>query len=1149
MLKAGLFMTPHATYSTYEIDESGFHRIDFVRDNAEFQIDVDAVVYSRVKRKNVYTIGDSKVYDDYLKVTETIESAKMKTTKNAQWVDGVYVVEQIGVNEKLGYTVKSVTHNGNLQEYVLMGNGYTIQSVVIDPVYGVKLTPMNFNEYNTLQLSEDTISTTEGGLFYTLDVLKRRYDLRHIEEKDYVVATDVATARKRIKEYLENPYPFRGIDTETTGTDVCLYGEDYLVGVILGADKNTSTYFPFRHDGDFNLPMDFLPEVMDAIAKTQDRGVAHNKKFDRQVFLKEGYDVRIKWDTLQLSIIHNPVLGRGIHGEKNLMAQLTSNHFLELDEIFVNPKSINFAVLPPDIVKYYACPDGTGVLYLIEDFFAKLPKFQNRLAILECDLSDVKADQEYWGIRVDTKLFEKQYRNCNYVIDLLLKAFRTLTREDGNINSAQVLTDLMYNKMHCKVLLRTKTGQASTSMAAIKKLSKVPAKEPRNITEDLVDLEGNVIIKAKDLANSAYPALVILAKYREYNKLKTAFYTRFERTMKTGRIFFWVNQNGAATGRQSSPMHQLPPELKDVILADTDNHDFWGPDFSQIELRMIAYLAGEQDLINLAMDPDNDIHRIIGSLISNKEMWAITPEERSTGKRRNFGVVYLISAMGLAAQIFGPGYSQENVEFCQKQLDDFYHKFKRIDRYIKNNATLVQKRGYMETAWYHRRRLFPEIFDPNIEPARKSSILRMGNNVPVQGTAADYMKLAETQVDAWIRAKGWNKIVDGYPMVRMMLSIHDELIISAHQSIPYEEIVEMITKCMETPVEGAPPFFVQPARMDNWGGHSDDAAAMPIRLRDKLIEDYTRTGVSVFKQSYFKLIVPDEIKPNLSSTEKSVKELVNEFKDKVSLEYINGDFGTEYTEEHVKDALKRYIQSGFTKYRIDNYLQVLNDFRQVQLQDYMNDLLSKYGMDYKVVGKKVRHPSLTHSLLDVYKKRIPYDMEHEDRIDEATRCYIEDVQSGAISAPGKFKADLSDKVVKATDKDTFSHQLEEFVELDVDGNVVYEDASEEMDDEYNSYYDPDPESIINQCESTPVYVWELADSINFDVQDLKQCDVNTVLSYIFRNQREDGFYSTNLIYAGKLIDTKMRVEEMNIDEANNLVIELIKKDKEASIFV
>lgn len=1140
MLKTGAFITPTKSYTVYEVSIGSFYRIDFCTTGAIFHMDPESVEFSMIRRKGTFIYGDEKIYDDYLRLTEAVSSAKMNQNKETGWVDGSYVVTITATNDKLGYTSVSKMVNGILNDTTLSDGAYTAYLTVSDPLYSVKLNPMNFAEYNTMQLSNATVVSDEGGLFYSLDVLKRRYNLKHIEEKDYVVATDIITATRRLEEFINNPYPFRGFDTETTGTDVCMYGDDHLVGVILGSDTETATYFPFRHKDDFNLPMSFLDTLMNAVLKVQDKLVAHNKKFDRQVMLKEGYDLKIKWDTMLISIILNPVLGKGIHGEKHLIYELLGKHFLELDEIFVNAKDIDFSVLPIDIIKYYACPDGNNPLLLLKDQFNKLPKFQYKLAELECALADVKADQEYYGIRVDVRKFEKHYRNCTYVIDTLLKAFRTLTHEDGNINSSPVLTNLIYNKMHCKVLLRTKTGLASTSMAAIKKLAKVPAKKPLDITEDLVDLQGNVIIKAKDLANSAYPALVILAKYKEYNKLLTAFYARFERTMKTGRIFFWVNQNGAATGRQSSPMHQLPPELKEVILSDADNRDFWGPDFSQVELRMIAYLAGEPELCELAKDPDNDIHRIIGSLISNKPMWAITPEERSVGKRRNFGVVYLISKYGLAGQLVGPGYTAEDVEFAGEQLDAFYKRFKRIDRYIKRNADLVQKRGYMETAWFHRRRLFPEIFDENIEPAKKSSILRMANNVPVQGTSADYLKVAEVQSDAFIRRKGWNKIVDGFPMVRVMLSIHDELIISAHQSIPYEEIIEMITVCMETPVEDAPPFFAQPARMDNWEGHSDDACAMPIRYRDKVIADYNKTGVSVFHQSYFKLIIPQNVAVELNKSDKRISELVKMYYNQCTLEFDHGDYVKEFTEEHVKDALLKYIESGFTTYRIDDYISNLDAFRRSQLEDYMADLINQYGMDYKAVGEHVRHPSLTFALLDNYKKKIPKDLEHVDAITEAARLYLEDVASGAIKTVSEFKADLTDSQLVTTDKDAFSQMLDPLLELDVNGDVVFEE-NESDDDPYNLFFDNEDDDIIDRLNNKPVYVWELADNITVDCYGLTDNSVNKILSYIHEHRDANGFYKVFIIYKGKLVDTGMHVENINIDELNACVEKLLQE--------
>lgn len=1141
MLKSGVFITPNETFSVYEVDCTGFHRIDFMRDKGQFQVDYEKVVYSQVKRKNLFTIGDMAVYDTYLKIMAKIESSPMKIEKKSEWVNGEYVTTTRGNCNKLGYIMESISKNGSVESSTFIGDGYTISMHTLDSLYSVKLDPINFVEYESLTLSKDSVADSTNVVYYSLDVLKRRYNIAHIDDNDFVVADTEELFWERIEMFKKDPYPFRGIDTETTGTDVDKYGSDYMVGVILGHNKTTATYFPFRHDGDFNLPMRLFHELMKVILEFQDRGVAANKKFDRKVFRKEGYNVHVKWDTLPISILINPRLGKGIHGLKQLTFEITGNHFLELDEIFVNSKDINFRVLPKDIVRVYGCPDGSNVLVVLEDLLRKLPKYQMKLATIECLLADVKADQEYYGIRVDVKRFEHQYRNCLYVTDMLLKAFRTLTHEDGNINSTQVLSNLLYNKMHCKVLLRTQTGQASTSMQAIKKLANVRSKKPADNIEDMTDLDGKVIIKGSDLAKSAYPALVILAKYREYNKLLTAFYSRFERTMKTGRIFFWINQNGAATGRQSSPMHQLPAELKEVILSDSDDRDFWGPDYSQIELRMIAYLAGETELIDLAKDPDNDIHRVIGSLISNKEMWAITPEERSVGKRRNFGVVYLISAMGLAGQLYGPGYTKENVEFCKQQLDAFYHRFKRIDRYIKKNALKVQTHGYMTTAWFNRKRWFDEIFDPNLEPSRRASILRMSNNLPVQGTAADYLKLGEVQMDAYIQEKGWDKeMEDGFPMVRMMLSIHDEIIISAHQSIPYEEIIEMITTCMETPVDGAPPFFVQPARMDNWEGHSDDACAMPIRLRDKVIEDYKKTGVSVFKQSYYNVVIPESIKEEIYKSNLTVKQLTGKYYSQVDLVFDHGDFDTEITDAHRKDALKRYIESNFTTYRIDNYILLLDQFRKSNLHKYMYELIDKYGMDYNAVGAHVRHPSLTHELLNIYNKQISYDMAHVDRITEAARLYIEDVKAGKHNV-STFEVDLSEDV-KVSDKDSFSQQLEPLVEMDEHGNVVYEDFGDEGDDVYNSWYDDDPDDIIDRTSNKMIYAWELGDVITVDTQGLTNVQINRVLAYLCEREDKNGFYKTYLVYNDKLLPTPYNVENIDVSDLNDRIINMLQEE-------
>lgn len=922
MLSTGKIITQSQQVDYFEVTDRGYYRFDIVKTGALFDLNPDEVIYSIIRKRQVYTYGDPTLYDLYNNVKMQADQIQKKQTKDSTWDRGVFVSHIIAENTKFNCRTESTLHNAVLQEQTIQLGDVTITYMVADALYSIKTNPINFDEYHKVTLVNDNIKEVSNSPFYSLETLRRRFDIEHIDENDFVVATDYETAMKRLTEWDTSPEPYRGFDTETTGLDVNLYGDDHMVGIILGESETKSTYFPFRHEECPNLPMDFLPKLMAIVIAKQDICVAHNKKFDRKVMLKEGYDLHVKWDTLWGSMILDPQIKRGIHDLKSLIFNLTHKRYLELEDIFISKKDINFAILTEDLVRVYGCPDGSNVIILLKDQLSKVPKNQMRLWDMENRLADICADMEYYGLRVDTEKYKKQYENCNYILDVLLKAFRVLTHEDGNINSSDVLYNLIYNKMKCPILKRTAKGFPSVSSDIIKMLGAKKRQTPAAVETGITDKFGNEIISAKALSESQYPAMLILAKYKEYFKLKSAFYARFERTMSTGRVFFWINQWGAATGRQSSPMHQLPPELKDCILSDSPQKDFWGPDFSQIELRMIAYLAGEQQLIDMAKDPTKDVHRIIGSLISGLEMWQITPQMRSTGKRRNFGVVYLISAMGLAAQMFGPAYTKENVEFCQQQLDDFYNSFKRIDRYIKRNAQLVQQRGYMETKWFHRRRVFPEIFDPNLEPRRRASILRMANNVPVQGTSADYLKLAEIQMYDWIYARGWNKPgADGFPMVRMMLSIHDELIISADKSIPYEEIITMITKCMETPVKGAPPFSVQPALMENWGEHSNDACAMPIPLRDKLIEDYQKTGKSVINHDNYLQILDQFRKDTLTNY---MQDLINKY----GPDPIN-------VGNHVRDG-------ALTFDLLDLYHNELKKYKDMEQADLINEATKLY---------------------------------------------------------------------------------------------------------------------------------------------------------------------------------------------------------------
>jgi DNA polymerase I-like protein with 3'-5' exonuclease and polymerase domains len=1025
------------------VEDKNFYRLDITKPDAEFHVHYGAVEYSTVRKRRTFVYGNNELFEDYNTFVGLSSAFKCTTDQKSEWLNGKYITKHVKTKEDMDFVEEMVYSNGILTSHSIRHKHRFLEIMLVSEYGGIKMDPVNFEEYTELQLGD---GATAGVLsaYYPLGVLEARYNLTHLSKKDMCVADTIEVAKERLAAYDNAGDVLRGFDTETTGLDMDMYGEDKLVGIVVSWNENEATYYPFRHEKFDNLPLEFLDELVNVIIKHQERTITHNKKFDRKVMLKEGFDVRIKYDTLVLSFMVNPVIAKGAHVLKNLVQEIDGNKYLELDEIFTANNLIDFSVLPKDIVRVYACPDGYNLITVFKHLYASLPKYTRNLYDIETDLADIKADQEYYGLRVDVTKFVESMDNCNFVIDMLEKAFRQLTRIDGNISSPIVISDLVYNKMGCPVLKRTKTGKPATTLGVIKKLSKAETDTPRNITIDMTDKQGNIIIKASELNKSKYPALVVLEKYRIYKKLHTAFYSRFERTVKHGRIFFWVNQNGAASGRQSSPMHQLPPDLKEMILPDSCEHEMWDPDYSQMELRMIAFLAGETDLIEMCKDPDNDIHRVIGSLITGLEMWEISSEMRKRDKTRNFGVVYLISKYGLADQMFGAGASmkKEHLDAAEHSLNDFYNRFKRIRKYIADNATLVKRDGFVTTR-FGRNRYFKEIFDPELPSNKKASLIRQANNTPVQGSSADIMKIAEVNFDTYIRSKGWNKLMpNGLPRVRAALSIHDELLLMSDASIPYEEILIMIRDCMEIPVEGAPPFFCNPAKVDNWEQHDDDSVVIPVKLRDKLISAYNESGVSAINK--------------------------------------------------------------------DNYVDVINEYREGLLDEYMHDLMAKHGTDPDALADAVRHPTLTHSLLERYPQPKHSKLTHLEHIKYAAKMYAE--------GSGKQLVEEKQEQKKPVFPD-----YEELVNFNDKGEVVYDEWE---DDEAVSEYDDERYISSMTGELETIKVWELGDAICVDTSMLESAEVDTVLRELWKYKAENGFYKLYILYGGLLRDVGFKVEDI-----------------------
>ena len=1071
MLKQGTFVDINGhEYTVYEQSVDNFNRLDICVKGAQYHLDIDKILFSIVRNKGTFTYGDREVYRAYQALTDVARQFHVNEEVTHKWEFGKYYTHTIRKQEKSAFLEESVQCNGHFESYTIQYQTSLLTMFVINDYSIAKQLPLNFNDYEENVLERQDVTQTDAP-FYPLSVLRARYNIEHLFNYDFVVADTEELANERLQRWLEADVVRKGVDTETTGTDIDLYGTDKMVGVILSYKYGEATYFPFGHQKFSNLSNDFLQnKLMPAIKKEEWRLVAHNKKFERKVFLHLGWSIFIKYDTMPLSFMVNPVIQRGAHALKDLMFRATGLEFLELDKIFTSSKLINFAVLPKEIVRLYACPDASSIIFLYDWLWEQLPEYSQKITEVEFELADVKADQEYYGLRVDVEKFMKNLDNCDYTLNKLLEAFRAMTKVDGNINSNDVLSDLIFGQMQCPVLVRTKTGKPSTGAASIKKLAsiKVDKERSQKVENDICDKYGKPVVKAKDLNNAKYPALVILEKYRVYAKLRSAFYARFERTKRSGRVFFWVNQNGATTGRQSSPMHQLPGELKDIILSDSPEHDMWDPDYSQIELRMIAFLAGEKDLVELCKDPENDIHRAIGSLISNKPMWKISAEERKAGKRRNFGVVYLISAYGLAAQMFGAGYTKENVAVAQKSLDDFYDRFKRIKKYIAMNGIKVQNDGKIST-YFGRTKYFKEIFDPELPSRKRASIIRQSNNVPVQGTAADLMKLAETNMNRYIRKRGWDALMEnGFPRVRVALSIHDEILLMVDKSIPYEEILLLIRECMELPIPGAPPFFCAPALVSTWAQHDDDSVAMPVNLRDRLIREYQETGVS--------------------------------------------------------------------KINHDNYIDVINNYREAELENYMRGLVKQYGNTADAITPHIDHPSLTHELIARFPAPKDLGLTHEEKIHYAAEKYCEGYQppieeQDRVSTHDDVNAGMEDFT-----------ELSRLVNFDSEGNPVYDAPEEEVEEEVTTVWDD--ERMLDELTNTEKHwVWQFMDLLIVNLDDLNEEQCNAVIAEVWKNRAQDGFYNVKFERGGTLLDANFRVEDIDTIELTEFIKGVVNSGK------
>jgi DNA polymerase-1 len=589
--------------------------------------------------------------------------------------------------------------------------------------------------------------------------------------------------------------PLVALDGETTA--IAAQSAD-LVGLSLSATPTEVWYLPFGHRTRSDLgslgeeasppaPVRNLPPLTDfAMAPLYslltDPAVpkaGHNIKYCWQVLRRAGVELAgVAYDTMLESFILDP--GRRSHALDNLCLEHLGRTLKTYQDVVGKGKAeIPFAEVVVSAAADYCGADSATVLALHQHFLPSIREMQmeNLLHDVEMPLVEVLVDMEWEGIAIDRDLFARLDEELSADLRRLEAEISRVAGLDLNFNSPRQLAMVLFEKQQLPVLKKTKTGP-STDADVLEQLAAMGHELPRLILD-----------------------------YRELQKLKSTYVDTLPASVDplTGRIHTSFNQAGAATGRLSSsdpnlqniPVRSLRGEEIRRGFVPRDGWTFLVADYSQIELRLMAHLSGDPAFIE-AFRQGGDIHRQTAALIFNVPPEAVSPEMRARAKTINFATIYGQGPFALSRQL------NISMEDARSFIARYFERFAGVRAFLDRQIKLAREQGYVETI-FKRRRYIPEIRDRNFNMRAYGE--RNAQNSPLQGSAADLIKVAMTRIHHAIRDQGLRG--------RMVLQVHDELVFE----VPPEELErmkELVRSRMENVVELQVPLVVDLGVGPNW---------------------------------------------------------------------------------------------------------------------------------------------------------------------------------------------------------------------------------------------------------------------------------------------------------------------------------------------
>ncbi|MBV9343408.1 MAG: DNA polymerase I, partial [Gammaproteobacteria bacterium] len=562
------------------------------------------------------------------------------------------------------------------------------------------------------------------------------------------------------------------------------YMREEIVGVALGVEPTRAAYVPLRHDAPGTAaqlePARVLAALQPLLEADAPAKVGHDLKHQAHVLARAGIRLGgLRFDTMLESYVLNSVATN--HALEMDAQRYLGQRPLALEDVAGRgARQLPFGQVPLERATEYAAGRAALTLRLHAALWpqlAALPALARLYEEIEAPLVPVLHTMEQCGVLVDREQLRAQSREFARQLQELLQQAHREAGHEFNIESPRQLQQILFERLQLPVRRRTPTGQPSTA-------------------EDVLE----------ELAQSyALPRIVL--EYRALSKLKSTYTDKLPELVHegTGRIHTCYAQAVAATGRLSS----LEPNLQNIPIRRSEGrrirrafiappgHLLLAADYSQIELRIMAHLSGDESL-RAAFAADRDVHQATAAEVFEVELGAVSADQRRTAKVINFGLIYGMSPFGLARNL---GIERSA---AQRYVERYFERYPGVKRFMDDTRFKARELGYVETV-FGRRLYLPDIRSGN--PQLRQYAERAAINAPMQGTAADIIKRAMIAVQAWRRASGC--------AARLLMQVHDELVLEV-PAAEIEAVRAAVRECMMSAAELSVPLRVDMGAGANW---------------------------------------------------------------------------------------------------------------------------------------------------------------------------------------------------------------------------------------------------------------------------------------------------------------------------------------------